>query len=83
METVVFTLAVIILVTVAIIGMLVIEAADIRADLKASIEETEMLFEQASKLIKIQTKLAAIGRHPATGDIGEKILKTITETHQN
>ena len=72
METAMLTLAIVTLIMAAIIGTLIIEAAELRADLKASIEESEMLFQQASKLVKTQTKLAAIGRHPATGDIGEK-----------
>ena len=83
MITAMFVLAIIIMMMAAIIGTLILEAADLRADLRDSIAETEMLFEQASKLIKTQTKLAAIARHPATGDIGQTILKAITETHQN
>ena len=57
------------------------EIAHLRTNLKETLEKNEMLWQLAENLNRKQVKIAAIGRHPSTGEIGEKIMKIISETN--
>jgi regulator of replication initiation timing len=63
------------------VGILWIEVTDLRANLKETLEENEMLWQLAENLNRTKIKIAALGRHPATGEIGEKIMKILSETN--
>ena len=60
-----------------VVAMLLVEAAEMRDDLRASADELEMLWQLAQELKAKQDQLVAVARHPSTGDLGEKIIEIL------